>query len=297
MNSLRILLPFNFTDACVTALRYAYQFADHIGADITLLHCTGALQLTPTFESQLVMRLRSFAERHARQVTAGIGTEPLIECSIKEGDLRKHLTQLVDEWDIDMLVSPADYLLAGLEQQEVVALPELVKCPILLVPSNAVFQPLKEIVFSLDVTDTNEAVMKRVQKLAQKFNVHLTLLHLHSQLDGVSFCQVKKAAATLKTELPYPNLDIVCQEEDDLLEGLNSFSGRATPDLFVLATRDTHLLQEYFSSDYRKTSPGHLRTPLLNLYQARKTPCSASCRHCNHEVKEEDTAAKAGLAT
>lgn len=297
MTSVRILLPFNFTDACVTALRYAYQMANHLGADITLLHTTGALQLTPTFQSQLLQRLRSFAERHGRQFSGGIGTEPLIECILKEGDLRKHLTQVVDEWGIDMLVSPADYLLAGLEQQEVVALPELVKCPILLVPSNAVFQPLKEIVFSLDVTDTNEAVMNRVQKLAQTFNAHLTLLHLHSQLDGVSFCQVKKAAATLKTELSYPNLDVVCQEEDDLLEGLNSFSGRLTPDLFVLATRDTHLLQEYFSGDYRKTSPGHLRTPLLNLYQARKTPCSTSCRHCNHEVQDSTITAKVGLAT
>jgi hypothetical protein len=296
MNSPKILLPFNFTDACVTALRYAYQLANHISADITLLHCTGSLQLTPTFESQLLLRLRSFTERHARQFFGAMGKEPLVECVILTGELREHLAQQVEERDIDMLVTPADYLLAGLNQQEVVALPELVRCPLLLVPSKAVFQPLKEIVFSLDVTDTNEAVMSRVQKLAQTFNAHLTLLHLHSQLDGVSFCQVKKAATALKTELSYPNLDIVCQEEDDLLEGLNSFSGRLTPDLFVLATRDTHLLQEYFSGDYRKTSPGHLRTPLLNLYQARKTPCSASCRHCNHEVQIENTAAKVGLA-
>ncbi|QHL89188.1 universal stress protein [Nibribacter ruber] len=288
MSTPRILLPFNFTDACVTALRYAYQFAAHLNADITLLHCTGDLQLTPTFESRLLLRLRSFSQRHASAFSKGLGTEPFIDCVIKSGHLREQLAQAVEEFQIDMLVSPAGYLLAGLAQEEVVALPDLVARPILLIPPKAQFTPLREIVFTLDVTDTDPLVLERVQKLSRTFNAHLTLLHLHSQLDGVSFCQVQKAATALQSQLEYSNKAIICQEEDDLVEGLNSLAGSMTPDLFVLATQDTHLLQEYFSGEFKKTNPCHLHTPLLNLYQARRTACSASCRHCNQTVSNAE---------
>lgn len=277
----RILLPFNFTDGCVTALRYAYQFAGKVGADITLLHCSGSLKLTPTFKSHLLLRLRSFAERYASSYVTGTGVDPVIECVLKEGNLRENLRSAAEEVGASLVLSPADYLLQTLTEGEVVALPELVACPVLLVPEKATFTPLKEIVFTLDVTDTDASVMQTVQRLAQRFQAHLSLLHLHSKLDGVSFCQVQKASEKVKQELEYAHCSITCLEEEDLLEGLNDFAAPRIPDLFVMATRDTHLLHQYFSGRYRKTSAYHLHTPLLNLYQARRTACSGGCTHCN----------------
>ncbi|MGV3539447.1 MAG: hypothetical protein ACO1OQ_06520 [Rufibacter sp.] len=294
--STRILLPFNFTEGCVAALRYAYQFAAKVSADITLLHCTGAQQLTPTFKTHLLLRLRSCAERYVSTYVTGTGTDPVIDYMLSEGDLRENLKSATDQMGASILISPAEYLLQTLREGEVISLPELVSCPALLVPERALFGPVREMVFTLDVSDTEASVMATVQQLAQRFNAHLSLLHLHSKLDGVSFCQVQKASLKLQQELTYGNCTITCLEEEDLLEGLNEFAAPLNPDLFVMATRDTHLLNQYFSGRYRKTSAYHLHTPLLNLYQARRTPCSSGCVHCNNNGKEPQRLAAEAIA-
>ncbi|WP_165864998.1 universal stress protein [Rufibacter latericius] len=282
----RILLPFNFTDACVAALRYASQFASHLSADIVLLHCAGENQLTPTFQSHLMSRLRSFTDRYM----ASAGKTITRFCVVRTGSLRENLPSVVENHNVNLLIASPEALLEGTPPEEVLSLTDFASCPMLLVPREAVFQPLKEIVFSLDVTDIDAPVLDRIQILARTFSARLTLLHLHGNLGAVELCQVQKAASVLQGQLTYANSTIVCQEEEDLLEGLNDFSERYTPDLFVIATRDTHLLHEYFSGRYRKTSAYHLHTPLLNLYQARKTPCSGGCSHCNgHKQAEKAT--------
>ncbi|MBC3540104.1 universal stress protein [Rufibacter sediminis] len=282
----RILLPFNFTDACVAALRYASQFASHLSADLVLLHCAGETQLTPTFQSHLMSRLRSFTDRYMNSAGKSITRF----CVVRGGSLRENLPSVVENHNVNLLIACPEALLEGNDQKEVLSLTDFASCPMLLVPREAVFQPLKEIVFSVDVTDTDAPVLERVQKIARKFAAHLTLLHLHGNLGALELCQIQKAASALQGQLTYPNATILCQEEEDLLEGLNDFSELYTPDLFVIATRDTHLLNEYFSGRYRKTSAYHLHTPLLNLYQARKTPCSGGCTHCNgHKQEQRET--------
>ncbi|WP_207432013.1 universal stress protein [Sabulibacter ruber] len=280
----RILLPFNFTDGCVAALRYASHLATYLKADMVLLHCAGDSQLTPTFQSHLMSRLRSYTDRYM----PASGKTIIRFCVVRAGNLRENLPSVVENHNVNLLVASPEMLLENIGSQEVVSLAGFATCPVLLVPREAVFQPLKEIVFSLNVTDTDARVLEKVQKLARQFSAHLTLLHLHGNVGGLELCQYQKAASKLQSELSYPNVSIVCQEEEDLLEGLNDFSELYTPDLFVLATRDTHLLHEYFSGRYRKTSAYHLHTPLLNLYQARTTPCSGGCTHCNgHEPAQK----------
>ncbi|WP_181304058.1 universal stress protein [Rufibacter sp. XAAS-G3-1] len=282
----RVLLPFNFTDACVAALRYASQFASSIGADLVLLHCAGENQLTSTFQSHLMSRLRSFTDRYMPSA----GKSLTRFCVVRSGFLRENLPSVVENHNVNLLVASPEALLGNIAPGEVLSLTNFASCPMLLVPQQAVFQPLKEIVFSVDVTDTEASVLELVQRLARGFSAHLTLLHLHGKVGALELCQVQKAASSLQAQLTYPNTTIVCQEEEDLLEGLNDFSELYTPDLFVVATRDTHLLNEYFSGRYRKTSAYHLHTPLLNLYQARKTACSEGCIHCNthKQVQEQE---------
>ncbi|MFA1772517.1 hypothetical protein ACD591_14545 [Rufibacter glacialis] len=289
----RILLPFNFTDACVAALQYASQLAAHLGADIVLLHCAGDTQLTATYQSHLMSRLGSFTDRYM-----GPALKSLTRfCVVRSGFLRENLPSVVENHRVDLLVANPEALLEDIAPGQVLSLPEFASCPMLLVPPQALFQPLKEIVLSVDLTDLDAGVLERVQKLARTFSAHLTLLHLHGNVEAVQLCQLQKAATQLRAELTYRNTTIVCQEEEDLLEGFNDFSELYTPDLFVVATRDTHLLHEYFSGRYRKTSAYHLHTPLLNLYQAHKTACSGGCTHCNtreRQLEQETVSAAQG---
>jgi len=200
---------------------------------------------------------------------------------VRSGYLRENLPTVVENHNVDLLVSSPEALLKNIGPGEVLSLTDFASCPMLMVPPQANYQPLKEIVFSVDLTDTDASVLERVQKLARSFSAHLTLLHLHGPLGSMELCHLKKAASVLQAHLTYPSTSLICREEEDLLEGFNDFSERSTPDLFVVATRDTHLLNEYFSGRYRKTSAYHLHTPLLNLYQARRTACSGGCTHCN----------------
>ncbi|GAB2532127.1 universal stress protein [Rufibacter soli] len=276
----RILLPFNFTEGCVAALQYASQFASYLKADLVLLHCAGEEVLTPTFQSHLMTRLRSFTDRYMPMASHTITRF----CVVRNGYLRENLASVVEYHNVDLLISSPEAFLGYKASGDVVSLKEFAGCPVLIVPQEVTFKPLRKIAYSLNFDDIDTSVIQKIQHLAQAFGASIILLHLHRKIETVTLCQFQKTAASLKTQFPEAPMSVVFQEEEDLLEGLNDFAEVHAPDLFVMATRDTHLVHEYFSGHYRKTRAYHLNTPFLNLYQARITACSGSCLHCQDDA-------------
>ncbi|WP_197088630.1 universal stress protein [Rufibacter radiotolerans] len=264
----------------MAALQYASQFASYLKADLVLLHCAGEEQLTPTFQSHLMSRLRSFTDRYMP-----LGAPTITRfCVVRNGYLRENLASVVEYHNVDLLISSPEAFLGYKASGDVVSLKEFAGCPVLIVPQEVTFKPLRKIVYSLNFHDIDTSVIQRVQALARPFGASIVLLYLHGKIETVELCQLQKKAARLKEQFPYAEMSAVFQEEEDLLEGLNDFAEGHSPDLFVMATRDTHLVHEYFSGHYRKTRAYHLNTPFLNLYQARITACSGSCLHCQDDA-------------
>ena len=282
----KLLLLTDLSDESVNTYRYGLQLAKTLRAEIVLLYCSAEKAITMTEQFNYIQKLRSFADRFAQTLTGKIDVLPSVECFVTAGEPVNAITKMVETRQIDLLVASENFL-ENLQSETPLPLQQLIPCPAILVPENVVFKKIKEIVFATDFTDQDVEVAKGICKLASDLKAHVSFLHFYPKTEANGWARFQHKAEEMATDLQEFKTSFHLIEEEDLLEGMNDFAEKNRADLFVLATQDTHLLLQYFQQTYRKTQAYHTRIPLLNLYQERHAPCSASCTYCHSEHTHE----------
>ena len=286
----KLLLLTDLSDESVNTYRYGLQLAKALKAEIVLLYCASETALTMTGQFSYLKKLRSYADRFAQAGAGSSGKMPPVECFVTTGDPVTAITKMAETSQVDLLIAGENFL-QNLRSDEPLPLQQLVPCPAILVPAGVVYKKIKEIVFATDFTDQDAEVAKGISKLAGELKAHISFLHFYPKSQRNRRAQIQHKGEELAAQLPDPATSFHLIEEEDLLEGMNDFAEKNRADLFVLATQDTHLLQQYFLQNYRKTQAYHTRVPLLNLYQERSAPCSASCGYCHsdhtHTTRQE----------
>ncbi|KAA9345736.1 universal stress protein [Adhaeribacter soli] len=286
----KLLILTDLSDQSINTYRYGLQLAQASGTQIMLLFCTGETSLTTTGQLTYLQRLRSYADRFANPSGRHMKCEYQIGCTVTAGEPVKAIGNLVENWQPDLLLADDGYL-KNLTSQTPVPLQTLFPCPAILVPADAVYKKIKQVVFATDFGDQDPEVAEGICKVARSLGAQVTFLHFYPKADRTKLATLTQQAEALKAQLTDVKVRFRLIEEDDLLEGLNEYAENNRADLFVLATQDTHLLQQYFQVTYRKTQAFNTRVPLLNLYQERQSPCSAGCSFCHsHEEHEQKTA-------
>lgn len=280
----KLLLLTDLSDESVNTYRYGLQLANSLKAEIVLLYCSAEAALTMTEQFGYLQKLRSFADRFAQAVKEKAGKMPAVECFVTAGEPVQAIAKMVETTQVDLLVA-GDSFLENLKSETPLPLQQLIPCPAILVPAGVTHKKIKEVVFATDFTDQDVEVAKGICTLAEALNARVSFLHFYPKAERGRRAHILHKGEALTAQLTCKtSLHLI--EDEDLLEGMNDFAEKFRADLFVLATQDTHLLQQYFQKTYRKTQAYHTRVPLLNLYQERNAPCSASCTFC-HDHKHE----------
>jgi hypothetical protein len=281
----KLLLITDLSEASVNTYRYGLQLANALKAEIVLLYCSAENALTMTEQFRYIQKLRSYADRFANEATSKTAKMPSVECFVTPGEPVNAIANMVETHQIDLLVSGENFL-ENLKSETPLPLQQLIPCPAILVPEGVEFKKIKEIVFATDFTDQDVEVATGICKLAEDLKANVSFLHFYPKVERPRRAEILHKGEELVSKINcQTSLHLI--EEDDLLEGLNDFAEKHRADLFVLATQDTHLLQQYFQDTYRKTQAYHTRIPLLNLYQERNAPCSAGCTYC-HSVNSHE---------
>lgn len=278
----KLLILTDLSEQSVNTYRYGLQLAQTTGAQIMLLFCTGETTLTTTGQLSYLQKLRSFADRFAYPEGKNVKAAYEVGCTVTAGGPVSAIAKMVDTWQPDLLLA-GEAFLDNVTSEVPLPLQSLIPCPAILVPAGVVYKKIKQVVFATDFGDQDPEVAEGICKIALSLNAQVSFLHFYPKADRSKLAFLKQQAAQLKTQLSDVKVKFYLIEEDDLLEGLNDFAENNRADLFVLATRDTHLLQQYFQTTYHKTQAYHTKVPLLNLYQERHLPCSAGCGYCHSE--------------
>jgi hypothetical protein len=282
---MKLLILTDFSENSVNAYRYGVKMACHLNAELLLLFSTNGAAMSLTLQLQYSQQLNSFATRYA--------------CDARQHANHQYPDTLLssDSWQ-DLLpamvaVHQPDLILAGSEllQQigpgsEACALDRLGGCPVLWLPEKAVYQPLQHLVLVTDFSDQDPAVAVQVKDLAGKFGGQVALVHFYPAADRGRLAGISKQGAALQACLGQPDAPYYLLEEEDMMEGLQDYADRHPADLFLFATRDTHLAHQYLQAVYRKTQACQVHIPLLNLFQDKKKPCAGSCAFCRIKEKE-----------
>jgi nucleotide-binding universal stress UspA family protein len=282
----KILVLTDFSENSVNAYRYAVKMACQVQAELLVLFSTNGVAMSLTKQLQYSQQLNSFAKRYAcdtRQQAHPHHTE----CLLSSDSWPELLPAMVGVHQPDLIIAGSD-LLAAIEQgRGAFPLASFAGCPVLWVPEQASYQPLAQLAFVTDFTDQDPAVVDQVKQLAQTLGAQVSLVHFYPRADRSRLAEIKKQGAVLHGYLGGHNAPYYLLEEEDMVEGLQEYADHYPVDLFLLATRDTHLPHEYLQPAYRKTQACQLRLPLLNLFQEKKKPCAGSCAFCR--IQQEDS--------
>jgi hypothetical protein len=282
---MKLLVLTDFSENSVNAYRYAVKMACQVQAELLVLFSTNGVPMSMTSQLQYSQQLNSFTKRYACD-TRQQANPHHTECLLSSDPWPELLPAMVGVHHPDLIVAGSD-LLTSVEQDQLAFSLELFdRCPVLWVPEKANYQPWHHLVFVTDFTDQDPAVAGQVKDLAQSLSARISLVHFYPTAHRSRLAGISRQGAALAAFLGQDNAYHLVEEED-MMEGLQDYADHYPVDLFVLATRDTHLPHQYLQPVYRKTQACQLSIPLLNLFQEKKKPCAGSCAFCR--IQEEES--------
>ncbi len=165
----KILVPIDYSTYSDNAVRHAIEIARKIHADIHLFHVMEAH--SPDLQSYI------------QQLDPS--NLPTITSSIETGSVMQVIDKLTAEAHFDIVVmglagaGKLNRFFLGSNSRKVI---EQAKIPVLLVPKEAVYEPLKKIAFATDLSESDLNSIYAIARLFCLFDPEILLVHVDNQL-------------------------------------------------------------------------------------------------------------------
>lgn len=215
-----IVVPTDFSNNALTATQYAIKLAKKTGYNVHILHAY--MSFRSAFQSDLAnqtdeKRATLGAQKGMESFLQSLG--PLAEKpDVSSGEVKAGLVEAISDFTmadhtelIVMGTHGASGLKMGLLGSNTYDIAKAAIAPLLIIPSNTLFNGLGNIVFFTDYQDGDKDTWKRLNSLFGRFIKQCTLVHIHEE-NGPP------------TDVDQEKLDRWKAE----LEGTTGFSGLAT---------------------------------------------------------------------
>lgn len=263
----RILVPTDFSPIADNALNYAIEIAAEIHSEILLFHCYSfhrKIDRDWNFPDDKQPYVRSIERK--MNFTRGKFSEKLkekgveITTGIEEENVTSLFTWMVEKYDISLIIMGSKGV-SGLEKiifgSVAATALENAKVPVLVVPPNYPFLPIKQIVLATDLNQTSPDLLEPLRNLAFSFTAKVTFLNVDTNA---------------KVESPKKNdLDLVDVETDfvevplsvSVNQSINAFINQNKCDLLCMIRRKRGYFERIFKISISKTQVYDSAVPLL----------------------------------
>ena len=279
----KILVPTDFSANAYHALEYATKIAWKFGGEILLFTAykipstkrevvsanTGSGDsLIPVMQDvkvNYINRLKKLAGMFGAD-NPFIGTNILRFTELaEEGDPVEKIIEVANEQKVDFVViSPRgagnqDYNPMGSITGSIIS--EL-NCPLLVIPENATYKPIKKIVYAIDLENYDQNSIYTLKFFADKFNAHITLLHISddADLDDKHFKNYKEI---MNRVTDYENLTFELMKSNDIASAIDDYIIEHKADMLAMLSRKRNLIDKTFNSSLTRKMSYHVSIPML----------------------------------
>ncbi|MEQ8477206.1 universal stress protein [Fulvivirga sp.] len=270
----RILVPTDFSNCSINALRYAVQLAKKIRSEeILIMHATVAGEAYD--EEGVTLVSKKTAWERKEEIKAGF---ELIKKAVPElqdinyttrtqhASLIDALISLSISSNIDLIVmgttgaSGIDKVIYGTNAYTTI---KECNCPVLVIPEKATFKHIKHIIMASDFKQMDEGALEPLKTLSQLFGSTISIVHV----DGDKKLANDKAEEAKKFERYFKNINHRYHfiENDDVEKGLNEYIRKYNTDLLTLVPRKHPLYDQVFGGGDSKSIIFHTKIPLLAI--------------------------------
>ena len=146
---------------------------------------------------------------------------------------------------------------------------ENVKCPVLVVPENSNYKPIKKVVYAWDYKPANKTAFLQMYFLLKAFNPEIVLLHISRKDTEVSndvFQAIKGDIEMLGNELTNIKFDrIIWENQDDFADKMIEYISDTGADILSVAHYERAFFQRIFRGNIIRKLTDTLDYPLLVL--------------------------------
>lgn len=272
-----ILVPVDFSEASNNSLAYAIQLAGKTdGTKLYVLH-SFHVPVT-TMETAYVADqaiLMEQSERRAHQEMEALEKEYLqpsaipYECIVDMGPTMEIINEAIKTHQIDLVVmathkaTKLERVLGNLSAYAI----EHSKAPLLLVPDQAGYRPVRNLAFATDLKKVERSdVFDKLKYLAENFAAHLIILHVDTEGNELNE-EEKKELGRLEQELQGLDYHIEQIEGDDTEKAILAYVEKEQVDMVAAVPRHHGFFEELFRNSVTKELALHTRVPLLAIHE------------------------------
>ena len=272
----KFLVPTDFSSTSRNALHYALQLAKELQAEaIEIVHVflpetAGEADFIPPV-AQLMDSRKEMLQTFVKESLKGY--EPLpcpITHEVMVGFPGDELTQASEDYDIIVMGTTGQSgILEKLFGSVSSSVSQRAHCPVLLVPHDASFQPIRHIVYASNYESADKDMVDKLAAFNAPFKAHVHFVHVKRDKDiPIGFTQAREEIfrELFKTGEPAFAFDMAEVENDDIVEGLSQYAEELKADLAVMVTRHRSIWQSILHHSQTKRMALATHIPLMVLH-------------------------------
>ncbi|MBC3541151.1 universal stress protein [Rufibacter sediminis] len=269
-----ILVPTDFSSIAANAVQYAASLVRQKGGRLLLVHTVDfstavspeGVPLIP-FDAQLIEDAEEALQLMAQNLRAEHGFAFEVETFCLYGPLIPLLNEQVKTQAVDLVVMGThgeSNLLDKLMGTNASSYIKEALCPVLVIPANVPFAPVRHIAYASDFENEETVYLKQLFQLASFLGSEVNIINIKSekQLDLVSDNQVLKS---IHKHFPNNKYTIAQFQNDDIIAGLKGFVRENQMEVLAVSIQDRDWLEELFHHSITKKLALQAFVPLLAL--------------------------------
>ncbi|MEQ8477163.1 universal stress protein [Fulvivirga sp.] len=263
----KILVPINYSDCSINALRYAGQLAKQFEAKLLIIH---ALDNGNILTSKMVEEQK---QRHIEKISAILDNEPNVssiinDILITEKTPKDAIYWAIDEFYINLIIMgtegahrPFDELVGSFTYHVI----SNSKLPLLTIPENCPYIPPHKIGFGVDYkllehTSTLDILLD----LVYAYNSKLEIFHVKTSDTRKNTLEIYESTK-LDDYFSGVNHEFQTIEHSSIMSGLSSYINKNKPDLMAIMPRKYNFFKWLWHDSVSKELVQHLPLPILTI--------------------------------
>lgn len=273
MKKQTILIPTDFSDNAFNAIVYAISMFNGEKPDYILLN---SYRITPIPPGEYIPEMADFGSiskeglvQVLQKIKNAFPQKDLnIEVVSKLGYPVETMHKIVDRKKVDMVVmgtkgaSGLREILIGSNTADAI---KNLSCPVLAIPENSRFSPLKNIALAADFKSLDkELLLDPMVDIAKKYKSEILIVHV--ELNGKTE-KVEEVLQGIKLNEYFKNIPHIFREVEDSnpAEGIEKFIKTHTVDMLVSVARKHSFWENFFKGSTTRKLAMHTTVPLLAL--------------------------------
>ncbi len=268
----KILFPTDFSGAARGAFEYALALAEALDATIDVLSIyflpgSEAASVPPQHIEQLLTERKSRVTEQLHAFLADYSRERIGQLRIDYGVfIYQEIIDAAADGEHDLIVmgtkgehNRMEKLLGSVTTHTMMHAP----CPVLAIPENVRFEPIRKIAYATDFQASDEHAVEELIMLAGELGAEVHFVHI----DTNSGREAKAAVEDLGGESPFPFTQFTVVRSPTAQEGVDYYLQQESINLLALFIPRRRFWERLFHSSFSKKMTFHSKTPLLVFHE------------------------------